>query len=93
MTCCQSINGSNQTQTRGYLTMKNVYIISEVLSDYTSGMVVIVASDLAECRSIFEDQFYNLEEFDSAISDNKYQVIPTDANQESRLVSYVYGGG
>lgn len=73
--------------------MKNVYIVSEVLSDYTSGMVVIIASDLNECRSIFESEFYELTEYDKAIANGKYQVIPTNSDQESRIVSYVYGGG
>lgn len=74
--------------------MKNVYIVSEVLSDYTSGMVVIVASDLSEARSLFLNEFEDhVREYDSAISNNKYQVISTNIHQESRVVSYVYGGG
>ena len=73
--------------------MQNVYIINNVLSDFTSGMVVIIAPDLAGCRGLFENEFYELDEFDKAIEDGKYEVIPTDANQESRIVSYVYGGG
>ena len=73
--------------------MKNVYIINNVLSDYTSGMVVMIAPDLAGCRALFENEFSDLDEFDKAIEDGQYEVIPADTIQESRIVSYVYGGG
>ena len=57
----------------------NIYIINEVLSDITYGMAVIAASDLSECRAIFEDHFRlkmdelagtGLDEFDEAIVNN-----------------------
>lgn len=75
--------------------MKNVYIVSEVLHDYTPGMVVIIASDLAEARSLFLNEFeeHEIKEYDKAISNLYYKVIPTYPDQESRVVSYVYGGG
>ena len=74
---------------------KNVYIISEVLFDYTPGMAVIVAKDLDECRELFAKEFFedNLKEFDDAIAKFNYKLIPTNEYQESRVVSYVYGGG
>lgn len=35
----------------------NLYIINDVLCDYTPGMVVIAAESLEKCREIFEDRF------------------------------------
>ena len=78
---------------------KNLYIVQEVLYDYTDGMVVIIASNLDECRSLFIDEFgYGacldtvIKEYDKAIAGNSYKVIPVSVNEESRVVSYVYGG-
>ena len=36
--------------------MNNLYIIEEVLYDYTAGMVVIAAPSLERCREIFTDE-------------------------------------
>jgi hypothetical protein len=78
---------------------KNLYIIQDVLWDYTDGMVVIIASNLDECRSLFIDEFVcgacsdsRIEEYDASIAKNEYKVIPVSVNEESRVVSYVYGG-
>ena len=72
----------------------NIYVINEVLYDYTPGMVVIAASDLSECRAIFQQDFASfLEEFDSAIKDDCYKVIPAGDGVEAGTISHVYGGG
>ena len=74
---------------------KNLYIVEEVLWDYTPGMVLIIASNLDECRKIYfgeDSQFSNEEEYDEAIKDKNYKVVPVGDNEESRIVSYVYGG-
>ena len=47
-----------------------LFIIKDILIDYTSGMVVIAANDKDECREVFfkefdENDFYE-EEFDNA---------------------------
>ena len=75
-------------------TMNNLYIINEVLSDYTYGMAVISAPSLERCREIFkvEFEFDEISEYDAAIKDGDYKVIE-GVNQEEGVVSYVYGGG
>ena len=71
----------------------NIYVINEVLSDYTPGMAVIAASSLEHCRKIFAEEFdYADGEYDSAIEDGDYIVIE-NVNHSAGLVSYVTGGG
>jgi len=72
----------------------NLYIINEILSDYTPGMAVIAATSLKRCREIFTTEFEFVEhgEFDSAIKDGNYKVIE-NVNHDEGVVSYVYGGG
>lgn len=74
----------------------NLYIISEVLSDYTDGMAVIAAPSLDRCRELFIQEFsdnsYLLEEYDDAISRGTYKVLNVQGQQEG-IVSYVFGGG
>jgi hypothetical protein len=73
--------------------MNNLYIINEVLSDYTPGMAVISAPSLERCREIFLNEFeVDMDEFDSAIKDGDYKVIE-NVNHDEGVVSYVYGGG
>jgi len=74
--------------------MTNLYIINEVLSDYTPGMAVIAAPSLERCREVFaeEFQFTGMGEFDSAIEDGDYTVI-RGVDRNEGVVSYVYGGG
>ncbi len=73
-----------------------LYIISEVLSDYTSGMCVIAAENLEHCRKIFANEFGDegcrIEEYDAAIKDNDYKELDV-LNVEPGIVSYVFGGG
>lgn len=78
---------------------KNIYIVEDVLYDYTSGMVVIIAENLDECRSLFISEFaYGIEDdmiatnYDVAIAQGCYKVVPVGDNEESRIVSYVHGG-
>ena len=76
--------------------MNNLYIINEVLSDYTPGMAVIAAPDLNRCREIFIKEFECYEgevaEYDSAIEGKYYKVIE-GVNHNEGVVSYVWGGG
>ena len=71
-----------------------LYIINEVLSDYTPGMVVIAAPSLDACKEIFAEEFKfdDMGEFDSAIEDGDYKVIE-NVNHDEGVVSHVYGGG
>ena len=73
--------------------MNNLYIINEVLSDYTPGMAVIAAPSLERCREIFVEEFKLwTDEFNSAIEDGDYKVIE-NVNHAEGVVSYVVGGG
>ena len=75
--------------------MNNIYIIEEVLYDYTPGMAVICASSLDRCREIFVEEFNRKEsqdEFDESIKQSMFTVIE-GVNHAEGLVSYVYGGG
>lgn len=74
----------------------NLYIINEVLYDYTDGMAVIAASSLNRCRELFAEEFgysnSRMKEYDESIKDGSYKVLEV-VNQEEGVVSYVYGGG
>lgn len=71
----------------------NIYVINNVLTDYTPGMAVIAASDLDRCRELFNDRFnYGLDEFDDDIAFDDYKVIE-GVNHDEGIISYVYGGG
>jgi len=73
--------------------MNNLYIINEVLSDYTSGMAIIAAPSVERCREIFAEEFALwVDEFDSAITDGDFKVIEGVDHNEG-VVSYVCGGG
>ena len=73
--------------------MNNLYIINEVLSDYTPGMAVIAAPSLERCRELFLKEFgHDATEFDSAIKDGDYTVI-RGVDRNEGVVSYVVGGG
>jgi hypothetical protein len=69
----------------------NLYIINNVLSDYTSGMVVIAAESKEQCREFFIKEFseYHDNEFDKYA---KFTVIE-GVNHSAGVVDYVYGGG
>ena len=75
--------------------MNKLYIIEEILCDYTPGMVVICASSLDRCREIFVEEF-NWDpwskEFDESIEQGMFKVIE-GVNHAEGLVSYVCGGG
>ena len=69
----------------------NLYIINEILSDYTSGMVVIAAESKEQCRQLFLEKFpgeYYADEFDRFA---KFTVIE-GVNHPAGIVDYVYGG-
>ena len=79
------------------MTEMNLYVIADVLSDYTSGMAVIAAPTLERCRELFIAQFGKdwqptIDEYDSAIKRGEYKVLQV-VGQEEGIVDYVYGGG
>ena len=69
----------------------NLYILNEVLADYTSGMAVIAAESKAQAREFFIAEFgeYHADDFDEYA---KFTVIE-GVNHPAGIVSYVYGGG
>ena len=69
----------------------NLYIINNVLSDYTSGMAVIAAESKEQCRELFIAEFseYHSRDFDEF---GKFTVIE-NVQHEAGVVDYVYGGG
>jgi hypothetical protein len=77
--------------------MNNIYIITEVLCDYTSGMVVIAAPSLERCKELFLDEFdsrcrFNHKfQFERSIKNGNYKVVEA-ANASEGIISYVYGG-
>jgi hypothetical protein len=77
----------------------NLYILNDILEDYTSGMCVIAAESLSQCKTLFMEEFgakgdsewinqNRQQEFDNA----SVKVIE-GVNHPAGLVSYVYGGG
>ena len=69
----------------------NLYIINEILSDYTSGMVVIAAESKEHCRELFVKEFEGYaKDFDSELTE--FTVIE-GVNHPAGIVDFVYGGG
>jgi len=71
--------------------MNNLYIINNVLFDYTAGMAVIAAPNMERCRELFVAEFgeYHAENFDEFAKVKVIENVP----QVEGVVSYVYGGG
>jgi hypothetical protein len=76
----------------------NLYILNDVLYDYTPGMCVIAAESLPQCETLFMEEFGDVgsewinwnrkQEFDNA----SIKVIE-NVTYDAEVVSYVYGGG
>ena len=77
----------------------NLYIINEVLYDYTDGMCVIAAESLPQCEQIFMKEFgdstsdYIKECKQKEFNNAKITVIESVGLDEAGIVEYVYGGG
>ena len=70
----------------------NLYIINNILVDYSSGLVVIAAESKEQCRELFIEKFpgeYHADDFDSELT--KFTVIE-GVNHPAGIVDYVYGG-
>lgn len=74
----------------------NLYIINDVLYDYTPGMCVIAAESMPHCEQIFMKEFgfseYSKERAQKEFNDAEIKVIE-NVNHPEGIVSYVYGGG
>jgi hypothetical protein len=68
----------------------NLYIINDVLYDYTAGMCVIAAESMEQCREIFIEEFHDAEDFDH--EDTEFIIIE-GVDHPAGVVSYVFGGG
>jgi hypothetical protein len=77
----------------------NLYIINEVLYDYTSGMCVIAAESMPRCEQIFMEEFapgesnYIKENMQKDFNTAAIKVIENVPYEKEEVVSYVYGGG
>lgn len=71
----------------------NLYIINQVLYDYTSGMCVIAAESEEQCRQIFFERFgHSGDDMDDYDSVATFTVIE-GVNHPAGVVDYVRGGG
>ena len=70
----------------------HLYILNNVLSDYTSGMAVIAAENMDQCRELFIKEFseYHAKDFDEYA---RFTVIESVSIEEAGIIEYVYGGG
>ena len=82
-------------------TMK-LYILKEVLYDYTDGMAVIAAESMSQCEQLFMEKFgYFTNCNGERVKDEKMQKefnsavikVIEGVNHPAGVVSYVYGGG
>jgi hypothetical protein len=77
----------------------NLYIINDVLYDYTPGMCVIAAESLPRCEQIFMKEFapgesdYIKENMQQEFNEGGIKVIENIPYEKEEVVSYVYGGG
>jgi len=77
----------------------NLYILNDVLYDYTSGMCVISAESQEQCNQIFMEEFGDCNESDFIKEcrqkefDHATIKVIEDVNHPAGVVSYVYGGG
>ena len=76
----------------------NLYIINEVLSDYTAGMCVIAAESLPRCEQIFMTEFTDPRESDfikeckqKEFNEAPIKVIENVPYEKEEVVSYLYG--
>ena len=78
----------------------NLYIINDVLHDYTAGMCVIAAESLPRCEQIFIEKFTDPRDSDfikkcrkEEFNEGAIKVIENVHYEKEEVVSYVYGGG
>jgi 23S rRNA U2552 (ribose-2'-O)-methylase RlmE/FtsJ len=77
----------------------NLYILNEVLYDYTDGMCVIAAKSLSRCGQLFMQEFasdksdYGKERMQKEFNEAAIKVIENIPHEKEEVVSYVYGGG
>ena len=77
----------------------NLYILNDVLHDYTAGMAVIAAESMEQCKELFMAEFcysgasdYVKGEYEGDFNTAEVKVIE-GVDHVAGVVSYVYGGG
>lgn len=74
----------------------NLYILNDVLYDYTSGMCVIAAESQEHCEQIFMEEFavseYSKKQRQDEFNDARFTVIE-NVQHSAGVVAYEYGGG
>lgn len=77
----------------------NLYILNDVLHDYTAGMAVIAAESMEQCKELFMAKFcysgasdYVKSGYEADFNTAVVKVIE-GVNYAAGVVSYVYGGG
>lgn len=75
----------------------NLYILNEVLYDYTEGMCVIAAESLPRCEQLFMEEFGDDSDYSKQRCQKEFNQAPIkvieNVNHPEGVVSYVYGGG
>lgn len=77
----------------------NLYILNDVLYDYTSGMCVIAAESKEQCNQIFMEEFCYSDDSDYVKECRQTEFdfatikVIEGVNHSAGVVSYVYGGG
>ena len=81
----------------------NLYIINEVLYDYTAGMCVIAAESLPRCEQIFMEEFgwvgdtkgvkLHNQALQKEFNESGIKVMDNVPHDKEEVISYVYGGG
>jgi len=81
-----------------------LYILKEVLYDYTPGMCIIAAESMPQCEQIFMQEFGYVsfdcngelvkdEEIQKQFNNAQVTIIESVGLDEAGIVEYVYGGG
>ena len=77
----------------------NLYIINDVLCDYTCGMCVIAAESLPRAEEVFIEEFalggsdYDKKCTQKDFNTSEIKVIENVPYEKEEVISYVYGGG
>ena len=77
----------------------NLYILNDVLYDYTPGMCVIAAESLSQCKTLFMKEFGDdgdsewINQNRQKELDNASIKVIEGVNHPAGVVDYVFGGG
>lgn len=74
----------------------NLYILKDVLYDYSAGMAVIAAESMEQCKELFVEEFCSSDSFKAEYEDDFNTAVVKvieGVNYAAGVVSYVRGGG